>query len=233
MSLPITANIATYPAREKSLKVMLNSIDGQFDKVRVCLNGYTQPPSWLPDWVDWRIPTNDLADNGKLWALDFITSHEIFCTLDDDIIYPKDYARFMAKGVEDYEAIVTLHGRYMVKPSSKYYGQHRHYFHCFETVKEPAYLNCPGTGVMAFNTSYFKPSNISTDPRLKMVDLVFAEKAAEAAKKIVLLPHRGNYIQPIATKSSIYKQESMGNQSAQVAAANRVIELTISKKEVE
>ena len=128
-----TANLATYPAREESLKQMLESIRGQFDLVRIIMNQTKKEdcPKWLLteyDNVECWFNKKDFKDNGKFVPLDFINGqtmsfdeaetikpqHEFYFCLDDDIIYPPDYVDNFIIQLIQYRCILSYHGRQLI-----------------------------------------------------------------------------------------------------------------------
>ena len=81
---------------------MLESIKGQFDKVRVCLNEFESVPTWLTEIenLEATIPNKNLTDNGKFLGLETLTKPEYYLTLDDDIVYPRNYARKTVENID-------------------------------------------------------------------------------------------------------------------------------------
>ena len=73
---------------------MLKSIEGQFDKVRVCLNDFDTVPTWLSEIKNLVavIPPHDLTDNGKYLGLETLTQSEY------DRIFKKQNDLQLAKG---------------------------------------------------------------------------------------------------------------------------------------
>ena len=64
-SLKVTANIATQPHRFESLLKTLETIDGQFDEIRLYLNNFDYVPSELKKFTTYI--GEDLTDNGKFF----------------------------------------------------------------------------------------------------------------------------------------------------------------------
>lgn len=180
-----TANIATYPLRLDSLCNTLDSIEGQFDEVRVVLNEYTEVPNKLLKYdAEFIIPKRDLKDNGKFYSLQ---RDEYYFTMDDDIIYPSDYAVAMLKELER-RPIVTHHGRLLLGKGRNYYSSHKR-FHFLEEVKGAWQIDVLGTGVTAFRTNEVCPTWITYDKRQCMTDLLLSLHCAEEGIPITLLPH--------------------------------------------
>lgn len=218
--MKITANIATRPQRYNELKKMLNSIKGQFDEVRIYLNETNEVPEWLHDYT--VITGENLTDNGKFYFLQFV-GEEMYCTLDDDIIYPNNYAISLRAAINSYNPIVTHHGRILVSKDVSYYGGHR-FFHCANNQTEMCEIDVPGTGVTAFDTSYFKPKSIYNSEYKCMSDILFGLEAAKQNKKIIVLPHPVGWIKPLPVETSIYNTHRH-NESVQISLANKILDI--------
>lgn len=214
----ITANIATRPQRFKELKQMLKSIKGQFDEVRIYLNECDEVPEWLHSYT--VVTGENLTDNGKFYFLQFVKD-EIYCSLDDDIIYPRNYADNLRKGIEKHNTIVTHHGRILLNKDVSYYGGHR-FFHCANNQPEECLIDVAGTGVTAFDTRYFRP-NIWDSEYKCMSDIVFSLEAINQNKKITVLPHAVGWIKPLLVETSIYSQHRH-KESVQISLANKIFE---------
>jgi hypothetical protein len=208
--MKITANIATYPPRKESLKRMLQSIEGQFDIVRI---HYNEPH---------RFP--DLADNGKFYALDKITEPEIYFCLDDDLIYPPDYVAYTLAAIKKYGCIVSHHGRRLLGEGHHYYKGHT-VFTCLGHVQTDEEVDVPGSGCMAFDTRYFHPKGLADSPDLRMADLVFGLEAAKQKKQIGVLAHATGWIKHIDNRETIYETESRNGIKRQNEIADEIYRL--------
>ena len=220
-----TANIATYPPRLESLKRMLKSIYHQFHLIRIYFNEYDKFPLLDdPDKKIQRIKGENLTDNGKFIGIDILKKHEYYFTLDDDLIYPRDYVRKTIEAIEKYGCIVTYHGRKLLAKNTMYYYSHRSY-HCLLDVEVNIVLDVCGTGVTAFRTDYFMPVGLHSHPEQKMSDLIFSLEAAKKNKIIGLIEHKQGWIKPIENEETIYKTEVETDQSRQNKVANQIYEL--------
>ena len=168
-SLKVTANIATQPHRFESLLKTLETIDGQFDEIRLYLKNFDYVPSELKKFTTYI--GEDLTDNGKFfWSNN---DNEYYFTLDDDILYPNDYVEKTLPLIGD--RIISYHGRILVGQNRGYYSKHKAYMYYWELPRERK-LDVMGTGVSAFNTNFFKP-NLWRTPNYKMTDLVISLEA--------------------------------------------------------
>lgn len=215
-----TCNIATMPSRVNELRLTLESLEGQFDEIRIYLNGFTKIPNWLKDYT--IANGEDLTDNGKFYFLQF-AHDEYYFSCDDDIIYPKNYAKDMIKKIEEHQTIVTHHGRTLIEKDVSYYGGHE-FYHCANDQEEEKLIDVGGTGVTAFDTRYFKPTDICNSPYKCMSDIVFGLEAKMQGKRITLLPHANGYIRPLLVEDSIYSKFRR-NEDVQINLANEIFDL--------
>lgn len=224
-----TANIATYPPRKESLKKMLKSIEGQFDFIRICANGYTsEEAAELSQSLGARgtvfVPETDRTDNGKFVYLDVIEDDEYYFTLDDDLEYPSDYVEKTKSFIDEFGCIVTYHGRALIGKGLSYYKGHYQY-HCLNEQSESLQIDVMGSGVSAFSTKYFKPLDIAHDQRMKMSDLLVSLEAAKQKKTIGLMPHSKGWLKLIENNETIYETETKKGTPIQNEIANEIYSL--------
>lgn len=182
----VTANIATQPKRFLNLLMTLDSIKGQFDEIRIYLNGYKEVPEELKSYTTFI--GKDLTDNGKMfWSNN---ENEYYFSIDDDIIYPEDYVEKTIPHIKN--RIVTYHGKKTIGLGQSYYNSHISY-KFFQDLDIEKVVEIGGTGVMAFNTNVFKPT-LWSSPIKKMCDLVIGLEAALYNIPIVCLPHTETWI---------------------------------------
>lgn len=213
----ITANIATRPKRFNELKKMLQSIKGQFDEVRIYLNEIERVPEWLNEYT--VVTGENLTDNGKFYFCQF-AENEIYCTLDDDIIYPPNYAISMRAAINSYGSIVTHHGRTLKAQGVSYYRGHE-FYHCANNQEHLKAIDVAGTGVTAFDTEVFNPIEIYKSKYLCMSDIVFSLEAAKQKKEIIVLPHKAGWLKPLMVKESIYETHK-NNETNQIKLADQI-----------
>lgn len=197
----VTANIATQPRRLNVLSVMLESIKGQFDKVRVCLNDFESVPTWLTeiDNVEAVIPSHDLTDNGKFLGLETLEKPEYYLTLDDDIVYPKNYASKTVENIERFGCIVTYHGRLLRGMNLHYYQNHQ-FYHCSWKQLDNFEIDIVGTGVTGFDTEYYHPKGLAYDKRQRMSDVLFSHDATMSGKTLGICARPLEWIKPLETE---------------------------------
>lgn len=190
-------NVATYK-RDECLIDTLMSIERQADVINVMLNSHFNIPrnSYKVDHskINWYLRDNSKTDGHKFDRLS--ESDGYFFTIDDDIIYPPNYADYMIKKYEEYEGkyIVTLHGRsFSTFPIRSYYNSASHHYPCLGNVGADAIIQVGGTGVMMFHTDLvkFDENYIKT---ANMADIWIAKYAKEHDINIMVLAHDSNFL---------------------------------------
>lgn len=214
--------MATMPGREDVLEKTLYSLVDQFDVVRVYCNNMTTPPVDVDfDNVEWIFGEHDLTDNGKFYALDHITQPEWFATVDDDIIYPADYADRMFDAVKKYHCIVTIHGRRLLGLDLNYYRGHKH-VHCAHRHDKHQWVDIPGSGVMCMDTRYFHPRWLAHHELGRMSDVLVGHAAAMSGRRILAIAKRDQWVKPQHVPVSIWSEESRKPNLEQIKLCNEI-----------
>ena len=181
--MKIVAGMATMQGREEVYKIAKKSLEDAGVEVNVYHN---------------HKESVDYTDNAKFFFLQNYKEPVIYLSVDDDLFYTKEYVHQIVQGVKRYGCIVTMHGRKLLGKGRNYYKGHKSYS-CLRTEKETAYIDVCGTGVTAFNTEYFNPTELYKSSFKKMSDIIFSLEAIKSDKKIVHLAHnRGvvRYLHP-------------------------------------
>ena len=123
---PVLASMASIPSRRDMLADCINSLVVQCDKVRVFLNNYPDVPDFLvhpkievrrsQDW-------DDRGDAGKVFWLEQDKTPGYRLIVDDDLIFPPDFAEVMCAKVaaKEKKAIYAAHGVLVRQPVKNYY----------------------------------------------------------------------------------------------------------------
>lgn len=196
----------------------IDSLEGQCDEIRICLNEYKSVPFVLQKY-NCFIPNQNLTDNGKFAFLP-TKQREIYFSCDDDIIYPPDYVSRTVSLINKYKCIVTYHGRLLQGLDRNYYRGHK-FWHCNHETKQHALIDVAGTGVTAFDTDYFNHYPTHNQYQ-KMSDVVFSHAAMN--HKIMCARKPDQWIKPQIVNESIYQSESRTNQENQIKLANEIYE---------
>ena len=209
--MKVTANIATYPPRLNSLKLVVASLYDQVDEIRICFNELTREE--VPDFfkiiqgIVPYFPEENLTDNGKFISLDKLKKNpEIYFSCDDDLIYPPDYVEITKEAIKQYGIIISHHGRQLKGMGKPYYTGHRA-FPCLGKIDEDVRIDVAGTGVTAFDTRYFHPKGLANNKHQRMADIIFSLEAAKQEKRIGVIKHDYGWLKHIDHEENIYKTE--------------------------
>lgn len=188
----ISVNLATHEARNDVLPKAIASLENQ-----------TVEPDTIRVWDNEQ--RKDLTDKGKFA---FLGEGEIYFTCDDDIYFPPDYIERTLEALNKYpNAILTYHGRKLKGKGLNYYYGHNQY-HFLRTVKQDTMIDIPGTGVMAFDSSKWKPDILQYEEDC-MADVLMGLECAKADKKVICLKHdMWDFKSLTDGEGSIYQQES-------------------------
>lgn len=208
----VIIGIATFKGREEYLKNTIRSLRNQCDVIRI---------------YDNEVREVDLTDNGKFYFLKEYTEPIYYFSCDDDIIYPPTYVQDMIQAIEKHGTIVTHHGRILKHGAVKYYRGGHTQFRCTGDQKETRLIDVAGTGVTAFRTDYFNPTELYKSEHKRMSDIIFSLEARKQGKKITVLPHSKGYIvaQPVPNEQTIFVTE-LDNDSIQTELCATILSLS-------
>jgi hypothetical protein len=216
-------NVATYQ-RDESLFRMMDSIYNQADEINIALNLHDKIPNkFLNDpKINCFLTDNLIGDGYKYYKLN--ESDGYFFTVDDDLIYPSDYAQYMIEKFEQYSGmyIVTLHGRVFYNyPIGSYYRSPHHNFTYFGDMNEDVFVHFGGSGVMMFHTNLLKFPY--TDIKsANMGDIWLAKFANEKGIRIICIKHKMGYILNVpGVRTTIFDTYKF-NDKAQTDLANTI-----------
>jgi hypothetical protein len=188
----IICGIASLPARENNLRLVLKSISHQVDRVYVALNGYAKIPEWHGEFdnVYFELFDNKFGDAMKMaWA--YSKGNLYFC-LDDDLQVPPDYVEYMTDGVDRYNGLVSLHGKFYLPPIvnfKRWAGNYR----CLGSVSEDVKVNLVGSGCCAFHTDRLRVS-LADFRRPNLADVFLSKLASEQGVPMMVLEHSIGYL---------------------------------------
>lgn len=178
----IVVGIATTGDRPKELRHTLESLNEQTVKADLI-------------HVHDNSKEIDYTDNAKFIILNHLPDEVYFFSCDDDILYPEDYIEKTIEAIDKHKTIVTYHGRNLRGKGLNYYHDHSA-FRCDQSFIETKKIDVCGTGVTAFRTDYFNPTEIYKAEDKCMSDLVFSLEAIKQGKEITHIGHYGNWIIP-------------------------------------
>ncbi len=192
------AALAAQPRRAQLLPRVLASLRPQVDRLCVYLNGWTEAPACVLELADEHVldPLNAGAEKKLHWAEEW---GGLYCSTDDDIVYPPDYVSTMRRAVERWEgrAIVTAHGRaYAGTPRGVHNVVPMSLGHYDRNVRPGRWINHGGTGVMVWDASRVRVP--ATFPERNIADMQVAVWAQQTQTPIWLLPHEAHWFKPLA-----------------------------------
>lgn len=186
--MKIVIGIATYYKHNDLVKNALLSFSNQADEI------------WLYD----NDIKKDITDLGKFYGLTMQKEPCYYFSCDADLYYPPDYVEKTISHIEEFNCIISYHGRKLKGQGLDYYTGHLG-FPFNKDLEGPVSLDVAGTGVAAFRLDYFNPSNIINSEYMRMSDLVFSLEAAKRERDIICPPHKGDWIlqQEVAKEDTI------------------------------
>jgi hypothetical protein len=197
--MKISVNIASQPKRLHTLRQTIESFQAQSvrpDIIRVWWNGDELPEIEGVQFAGGK----DLTDNGKFA---FVRPNEIYFTADDDILYPTDYIEHTLQRLAVYpECVLSYHGRRLSGKGVRYYGGHTA-FACLGHVGQDELIDVPGTGVMCFDTRYFKPNPFQYKQN-RMADVLIGLEAVRLGRQVICLAHGMGWIRDNSPDGGIY-----------------------------
>lgn len=158
---PVLASMASIPSRRAILEDSVRSLLLQCDRVRVFLNGYPDIPDVLNHpRVDIRRSQDwdDRGDAGKMfWLEQDAASPGYRLIVDDDLIFPPDFAETMATKVaeRDKRAIYATHGVLLRQPIANYYedSSRAATFHFARHLRADRRIHIGGTNALCLHSS--------------------------------------------------------------------------------
>jgi hypothetical protein len=191
----IVASMATIPSRESTLHKIVGSILSQVDRLNIFLNGHKQIPPFLKH-PKIRIAHSDTygdqGDIGKFFWADEIQGYHF--TIDDDIIYPKDYVKRCIEKIEKYgrKAVVGIQGVLLVEPINNYY-KNRKVFYFGSALQKDRYVHILGTGTVAYHTDTIRVQH--KDFKIKnMADIWFGVIAQQQKVPMICIARPHHYL---------------------------------------
>jgi hypothetical protein len=224
----VSASMATIPQRVGMLRLTLDSLLPQLDRLDVYLNNWEDIPDFLehPKIRLARSQKNgDRRDNGKFFFL--LTEPDEtpgwHFLVDDDIIYPADYVRRMISAMDLHgnRVVVGVHGVILAEPMERFFSDRKVYhFQEANPVHRPVNLLGSGTAAWPRSLLHFGDSDIGESG---MADLWLAILAKRECVPQVAVARSGGWLreQPHPVSSPTLWKEFRRNDSRQTAIARQ------------
>ena len=217
----VTASVASFAAREDSLKQAVASILPQIDRLNVYLNDYDAVPEFLrhPKITVARSQEHeDLRDNGKFFFLRNVAVGYHF-TIDDDIIYPPNYVQHLILKILQYRkrAVVGIHGVTFADPIERFYKD-RKVSVFWGGLNVDRVVNLLGSGTVAYHTSTveldFKDFKVPG-----MGDLWLAVAAKRQKVPMIAVARAPKWLTSVQQNHAGLYEEFVGNDEIQTEVA--------------
>lgn len=199
MRYPVICGVATIKNRVENLKITVNSVIDQIDRLIVYQNGYDEIFDFLQNpkiKVISSLNTGiDMGDAGKFYEISKYDNCYYF-TIDDDLIYPKNYILNLIKYLRRYknQVIVSHHGRIMKDSPKSYYKDVLMSYRCLDDIESVTKVHFGGTGVMGLHTGFVKNLNFNHFKIPNMADIWMGVFAEDNNIPILVLPHKKGWI---------------------------------------
>ncbi|HJQ92335.1 MAG TPA: glycosyltransferase family A protein [Acidimicrobiia bacterium] len=196
--MDVFVGVASIPSREASLRNVVQRLLPQARHIGVYLNGYETVPGFLrrPRITVARSQDHgDIRDNGKFYFLNQ-TNSRYYATVDDDILYPKDYLAHLVDilNAAEQRAAVGVHGALYPTPVVDLF-EPRYLLHFKDPLPYAMPVHLLGTGTVLFDQSEWKldPDEFGTPG---MADIWFGVAAARRESSMFAVPRVANWITP-------------------------------------
>lgn len=156
----IIASLATIPSRVAIVELAVRSLHRQpeIDQIHVHFAGVFEPPAWVRNYSKVKpitsAETRLFCAEAKLLPL--IDAHDgtIVLTCDDDIQYPRNYAKRMSEALQHHAgAALCVYGCILQDPAGGFAGNLISYG-VESALIEDQPVHLPGTGTMALEASF-------------------------------------------------------------------------------
>lgn len=196
------ALMATIPERKNTLPRVIESLYGQVDRLVVWANGYDDvPPPCREPWI-YTYLGKDMAALGKLAPLfrendvGLVEMGDVVLTVDDDILYPRDYAARMRANVAALGGIVAVHGTAYELPARKLLGP-RTVWPFTGACDEARPVHVVGTGTAAFQVSPPLPFVAEDFSSPYLVDLGLSAQCERRGVQRHVVARREGWLKPL------------------------------------
>jgi hypothetical protein len=211
--------VATYPARIGNLPVMLESVAAQLDEVHVVLNQYSKRQQArlpkLPN-VSYLVPDDDLKDTGKF--LRTTSAEEYVFLLDDDLVFPADYAETLIGCMAQLPASPVAVGVHGVVYSDLFEGAAASRFVAkFDKAQaKPILVNQLGTGCLMLRGDLMPPFEYMRSSQ-RFVDVRFARYCHEKGIGMVCVSRPADWVKDQEPEESIFESYTRVHHGEQLA----------------
>lgn len=141
-----------------------------------------------------------------------------YLTIDDDLTVSPGYVKYLISKVDQYNALVSFHGKHYRPPVPTYRSWIGNY-RCLDDVPQDTLVNFVGSGCCAFHTSRLKIS-IDDFPRPNMADIFTSKVATDQGVPIYVVKHRKGCMKYISPAQGTTIWETTKDYSYQLKVMN-------------
>jgi hypothetical protein len=211
--------VATYPGRIGNLPAMLESVAQQFDEIHVVLNQYSKrQQGMLPKLanVHYVIPAEDLKDTGKFLRQG--NADEYVFLMDDDLVFPPDYADTLVDYFERLPSPRVAIGVHGVVYSDLFEGAapSRFVAKFDKALAKPVLVNQLGTGCLMLRGDLMPPFEFMRSSQ-RFVDVRFARYCHENGIAMLCVARAADWVQDQEPEESIFESYTRVHHGEQLA----------------
>jgi hypothetical protein len=147
----VAYSLASISERSENLPLVIDSVIGQCDILFLTLIGYDSVPN-IPSGNIRSRKIDSAGSEIRFYDYSNVPDDCYYFTIDDDILYPKDYTERMLEGMSRYEnrRVCCVHGSNLdLSMNSGFYSKRR-VFHFSERLAKDTRVMIPGVGTSCF-----------------------------------------------------------------------------------
>lgn len=166
----ITASMATIPSRKDILRKSVESIYPQVDKIHIAFNYRDEPiPEWIQEYpnIEYSVHDNSMGDAAKFYGAHGANGYVLI--VDDDMLYPPDFASKLLGKVDRYSCVVCVAGSMMPGKVNSYYKDRKIVAtaRTKKQCKSDTFVHIGTTCGMAYNTEHITfPLSVFEKPNM-------------------------------------------------------------------
>ncbi|MFZ2961144.1 MAG: glycosyltransferase family 2 protein [Candidatus Ozemobacteraceae bacterium] len=220
---PVVFNLCSIPERKDILGIVILSVIQQCDRLNLYLDGYSEIPGYLKDFGDKvRVFTSDeypgIHGNGKFIGLSEQNFDSYYFTIDDDIIYPPDYAQCLLKKLMEFKnsIVAGIHGIILPELPKKFWGKERRCLLFPRALKQDTLVNLLGTGTLAFHSTLLRGLDFHDFKLSGISDIQFSVLCKLNAIPLLSVARHENWLKAIRNSSPKLWEEAQKDDSRHV-----------------
>ena len=192
--------MTTIPERENVLLTVIDSVYDQVDFIKIVFNKYEKIPSWVKSKskIKASLDTSNRYSDCAKWRV--APRKGYVFSIDDDILYPKNYVAVLIKKLETYKrkSVVTVHGAYFQLPFCDFATDKKNYNFANARHKDTR-VDIMGSGTLAYHTDTIKPKfEDFLSPNRS--DIWFSSICHKKKIPIICVAREKGWLRPLKTK---------------------------------